>query len=291
MHDISDSTLGRSRVILGSVVVCLMTFFGTVAGAATNKEGTASGYQPPVAQGSRWGQIKQQLFGDTEINSGTGIISFDAPGRAFDSARVTVTMRALAPQTDQSYIEKLYLIVDNNPVPVAATFHFEPGSDWDTLDTELRINEYTDMRVVAQLSDGSLHMDNSFIKAIGGCSAPPSSYERSDIANLGTFGGGMNPFISSKVRAVARIRLTHPNASGMQFDQFTRTYIPAHFIHTMGASFNGRKLFTVDTNFSMSQDPVLGFNFRPSSDGVLEIYAVDSKDNRFEKSWQLQAAN
>lgn len=267
------------------LLTCLFVVYCVVSNSATNSTLDSANQE----SSDRWGVLRAQLFGERKIQSGTGIISFDAPARAFDSARVTITIKALSPQSESSYIEKLYLIVDNNPVPVAATFLFESGNDWDTVDTELRINEYTDMRVVAQLNDGSLHMDNSFIKAVGGCSAPPSSYDRSDAANMGTFGGGVNQLINPKVRAVARIRVTHPNASGMQFDQFTRTYIPAHFIHTMGASYNGKKLFTVDTNFSMSQDPVLGFNFKPSSDGELKIYAVDSKDNRYEKSWMLKA--
>jgi len=61
----------------------------------------------------------------------------------------------------------------------------EPNEGWDTIDTELRVNEYSNIRVVAERTDGSLHMDHSFIKAVGGCSAPPSSYERSDATLLG----------------------------------------------------------------------------------------------------------
>jgi len=105
------------------------------------------------------------------------------------------------------------------------------------------------------------------------------------------FRGGVDQFLDPKVPAIARIRLVHPNASGMQFDQFTRTYIPAHFIHTMGAELNGQPLFTLATNFSLSQDPVLGFNFVPEDDGELTIYAIDSEKRRFEKSWPVRSAS
>ena len=240
-----------------------------------------------TAPSDRWEALKTQLFAERSILPGDEVIEFDAPGRAFDSARVPVTIRALGKQTEQEFIRKLYLIVDKNPVPVAGTFTFEPNNGWDTIDTELRVNEYTDVRIVAEMNNGKLFMTSSFVKAAGGCSAPPSSYSRSDVTSLGSIKGGVDKFLNPKVPAVARIRLVHPNASGMQFDQSTRTYIPAHYIHTMVAEYNGKKLFTLETNFSLSQDPVLGFNFKPTEDGTLMIYAMDSKNQRFEKSWPI----
>lgn len=236
----------------------------------------------------RWEALRAQLFQDRSISEDGGVILLDSPPRAFDAARVPVTIKAVGAQSAERYIETLYLIVDKNPLPVAATFHFEPNKGWDSVDTELRVNEYTNIRAVAELSDGSLHMQANFIKAVGGCSAPPSSYERSDGNQLGSFRGGVDLLLNPRAPAVARFRLVHPNASGMQFDQFTRTYIPAYYVHTIGVEYNGEPLFTVDANFSLSQDPVLGFNFKPEEDGELMIYALDSKNKRFENAWSLQ---
>jgi len=238
----------------------------------------------------RWETVKSQLFDERDIIVNAGIIQIDAPARAFDAARVPITLRTLKPQTKSSYIAKLYIVVDQNPVPVAATFNFEPNKGWNTIDTELRVNEYSEIRVLAELNTGEVHMAHSFIKAVGGCSAPPSSYERSDKNNLGRFDGGIDRFINPEQPAVARFRLSHPNASGMQFDQFTRTYIPPHYIHTINAKFNGEALFSVDTNFSLSQDPVLGFNFKPDSDGELSIEAIDSENQTYSESWVLAGA-
>ncbi len=239
----------------------------------------------------RWSMLREQVFADRPILETAEVISLQAPGRAFDSARVPVTLRALSNQSVDSYIKKLYVIVDKNPVPVAATFTFEPNDGWQTIDTELRINEYTYMRVVAELNTGELHMDSSFVKAQGGCSAPPSSYERSNQSLLGGFEASITNLLDPKVPALARIRINHPNASGMQFDQMSRTYIPAHYIHTMGAEFNDKPIFHLETNFSLSQDPILGFNFEPTENGELKMYAVDSKQQRFERKWQITAKN
>lgn len=241
----------------------------------------------PLSEDERWETIRQQLFGEQEIVENKGVISLVVAGRAFDGARVPVTVRSLQDQSDDRHIQKLYLIVDNNPLPVAGTFEFDTARGWSTIDTELRVNEYSYMRAIAQMNDGSLYMSSSFVKAVGGCSAPPSSYERSDASLLGSFSGGVEQLFNPKVPATARIRLVHPNASGMQFDQFTRTYIPAHYIHTIHAVFNEETIFTLQTNFSMSQDPVLGFNFQPSESGKLTLSAIDSKNQKFEQTWDI----
>ena len=246
--------------------------------------------EPVPASDPRWDALRAQLFNKNEILETDGVISLDAPRRAFDSARVPVTMRSLAKQTPDSFIKKLYLIVDKNPVPVAATFIFEPNDGWQTINTELRVHEYSTMRVVAEMNDGRLHMQTHFIKAAGGCSAPPSSYDRSDKLRLGVIDADIANLLNPAVPALANIRVTHPNASGMQFDQMSRTYIPPHYIHTIVAEFNDKLLFTVETNFSLSQDPVLGFNFEPSENGILKIYALDSKEQRFEESWRITAS-
>lgn len=267
------------RGILGVICLTAALFTGGHVFAATSDSHNSSE--------DRWEMLRLQLFGEEPINENNSVILLDAPGRAFDGARVPITVHATVKDRADSYIQKMHLIVDNNPVPVAGTFEFDSSQSWDTIDTELRINEYSYLRVIAELSDGSLHMDSAFIKAVGGCSAPPSSYERSDATLLGKFSGGVEELLNPKVPAAARIRLTHPNASGMQFDQFTRTYIPAHYVHTMQAVFNDRPLFTLNTNFSLSQDPVLGFNFRPGEPGKLTMTAIDSKNQRFEQSWDI----
>ncbi|MEE8288107.1 MAG: thiosulfate oxidation carrier complex protein SoxZ, partial [Nitrosomonadaceae bacterium] len=89
------------------------------------------------------------------------------------------------------------------------------------------------------------------------------------------------------------IKISHPNNSGMQFDQISRNYIPAFFVQNITAEMNGRPLIDVETNFSLSENPVLRFNFTPSLNSAqsateMLVYAVDSKGNRYEKSLAVQ---
>ena len=80
----------------------------------------------------------------------------------------------------------------------------------------------------------------------------------------------------------------------MQFDQVSRNYIPAFFVQNITAELNGKTLIDVETNYSLSENPVLRFNFTPSSldpahsATEMLVYAVDSKGNRYEKSLAVQ---
>jgi len=51
-----------------------------------------------VLDGARWDALRKHLFEDREIKEGTGIVSLEAPSRAFDAARVSVTLRAIGAQ-------------------------------------------------------------------------------------------------------------------------------------------------------------------------------------------------
>ena len=44
----------------------------------------------------------------------------DAPSRAEDSAVVPISIRTRFPQSAERHVDKLYLIIDNNPSPVSA---------------------------------------------------------------------------------------------------------------------------------------------------------------------------
>lgn len=256
----------------------------------------------------RWNAIKPSIFGERTIRTDLEIIDLEAPHRAFNGSRVPLKLRALIPQNTEYFIKKIYLVIDKNPLPLAGTFQFEANNGWATIETEVRINEYTTVRAIAETSDNNLYMSQRFVKAVGGCSALPDSYDRSDANAFGNMDLVIGPtdVISndplSKLQGdlkselpggddttKAKFKLIHPNASGMQYDQFSRTYIPAHYIHTIVARFNDRDIFTLDTNFSLSQDPTVSFNFVPLEDGEVTIYAIDSKNQRFEQSWPIKA--
>ncbi len=134
---------------------------------------------------NRWFQIKTSLFGDGYIAGGEEIVALETPERAMDAAIVPITIRAKFPQTPERHIRNLYLIIDNNPSPVAAVFRFPGNHAWDSLSTRIRVNAYTDVRAVAELNDGQRYMVNNYVKASGGCSAPSLKDPVAAAAQLG----------------------------------------------------------------------------------------------------------
>ncbi len=244
------------------------------------------------ANSDRWTELKAVYFGDRDISVGDDIITMEAPSRAHDAATVPIVIKTVDPD---SRITKVHLIVDKNPLPLAGIFKFSgEASSWEWLETRIRITEYTYVRAIAELGDGSLHMTSRFIKAAGGCSAPAMADMEVAMRRAGKMQISLdtnNNDGSSAAEVV--IKISHPNNSGMQFDQISRNYIPAFFVQNITAEMNGRPLIDVETNFSLSENPVLRFNFTPSLNSAqsateMLVYAVDSKGNRYEKSLAVQ---
>ena len=244
------------------------------------------------ANNDRWTELKTAYFGDRDISVSEDIITMEAPARAHDAATVPIVITAVNPE---SQIKQVHLFVDKNPLPLAGIFKFSgEASSWEWLETRIRINEYTDVRAIAELGDGSLHMTSRFVKAAGGCSAPAMADLDAAMARAGKMQimlDASNNDDSPSAEAV--IKISHPNNSGMQFDQVSRNYIPAFFVQNITAELNGKTLINVETNFSLSENPVVRFNFTPGLDPAhsateMLVYAVDSKGNRYEKSLAVQ---
>src|SRR5262245_64144873 len=71
-----------------------------------------------------WPDIRDALFGDRTIAEDDGIITLEAPKRAYDAAIVPVTVHAGISQAADRYVRAVHLIIDKNPAPEAAVFHF-----------------------------------------------------------------------------------------------------------------------------------------------------------------------
>lgn len=253
--------------------------------------------QDAVADQERWELLKTSLFGDRDVVENESVISLEAPKRAHDAATVPIVVRAMDPGRQ---IKRVHLVVDKNPLPLAGIFQFsEEAGGWRSFETRIRINEYTHVRAIGELNDGSLHMTSRFVKAAGGCSAPAMADMELAMARAGKMkvlideinqedASAQSSAIST---AEAVIKISHPNNSGMQFDQVSRNYIPAFFVHTIGAELNGKALIDVETNFSLSENPVVRFSFSPEVDhSQITAFAIDSKGNRYEQSVEFDGA-
>ena len=83
-----------------------------------------------------------------------------------------VTVRATLPPGDTRRVKAFTIVIDENPAPVAATFNIGPSVVVSAISTRVRVNSYTNVHAVAELSDGKLYVVKTYVKASGGCSAP-----------------------------------------------------------------------------------------------------------------------
>lgn len=228
---------------------------------------------PPVGA---WETMRQNLYGDRDIGlTDERFMSLSAPGNTPDPAATSISVH-FGP-TAQGKIRRVRLIIDNNPSPLAATFDLDGGFPISEIDLRVRIDRFTSVRAIAESSDGTLEMRSAWVKASGGCSAPPSA------AAGGTLGEiRVRPSQDAKSLQVS---IRHPNNSGFQIDPQTGDPIPPHFVTRVRLSSGSQFRFEAETGISISENP----SFRIASDTPLpepvSIDVVDSKEAHFVATW------
>lgn len=237
-----------------------------------------------------WPDLREALFADRAIAEEDGVIALEAPYRAYDAAIVPITMQAGIAQSADRYIKTLTLVIDENPAPVAAVFHLSPKAGDATVSTRVRVDAYTNVRVIAELNDGSLHMATKFVKASGGCSAPALKDQEKSLARLGKMKLKQAGEAAPGAPRRAQLLISHPNYSGLQMDQLTRHYIPAHFVQDIEVTYGGETIMTVEGAISLSEDPSIHFNYLPTAEsgGEMSVRVRDSDDMTFTESWPVE---
>jgi sulfur-oxidizing protein SoxY len=236
-----------------------------------------------------WQRVRVDLFAGQPIAS-DDVIALDTPKRAEDAAIVPLAIRARSPQSEKSYIEKLWLIVDNNPSPIAAVFRFTPESGRADIETRIRVEQYTYVRAIALTNDGKLHMATNYVKASGGCSAPATKDAAAARAALGKMRLRVDDPLNSGRPALAQLMISHPNDSGLAMDQLTRTYAPPHFVRSVEVRYGGRLIMNADVDFSISENPNFRFYFTPGGGEDLDAKVIDNQDLEFTATLRLDPA-
>jgi sulfur-oxidizing protein SoxY len=229
-----------------------------------------------------WQKARMSLFRDRAIDMNSPLIRLEAPVRAEDAAVVPIAVRTSMPQTAQRYISKIHLFIDQNPSPYIGTFEFTPDSGIAGIETRVRIEEYSYVRAVAELNDGTLVGAVRFVKASGGCSAPAGKDAIAARANAGKIKWRIDALLKPGEPAAVQLMVSHPNSSGLVMDQLTRMYETPMFVRTVQVSYGGKPIMTADVNFSISENPNFRFYFVPQGAGELEAEIQDSNSTVFQ---------
>lgn len=239
-----------------------------------------------------WQQLRSAMFQARTIDTAAdAIISLEAPERAQDAAIVPISIRTHVEQRPERFIERVYLMIDNNPSPVGAVFHFTPASGRADIETRVRVDAYTHVRAIAEMNTGELYMTTRFVKASGGCSAPPGKDMTAAMANLGKMRFRVEGEVEPGKPALAQLMISHPNNSGMVMDQLTRMYTPAHFVRRIQVSYAGQPVLRADVDFSISENPNFRFYFVPTGEGELKAEVIDTNELRFETAVEVGAGS
>ncbi len=240
-----------------------------------------------TARAQRWQELRHAIFGNRPVQDGHDVLALQTPYRADDAALVPVAMVLKRPMA----VKGLYLVIDNNPSPLAAHFSFGPDADPHMISLRVRVNDYTDVHAVAETQDGTLYSVAEFVKAAGGCSAPTGQSEAEALRGIGEMKlrvlGGYAPGKRLDVKLLIR----HPDFNGMQMDQLTRLVTPARFIDSAEVTYNGTLVFGLQTGISLSSNPAITFGFVPKATGQLKVVARDSDHTVFTHDFDIPGSS
>ncbi len=263
-------------------IACLAAFSAALAFAPAQSTRAAEPADP-------WPDLVRDIFNGRQIADGAAVISIDMPPRAEDAALVPVTLRTTLAPADARMVKKITLVIDQNPAPVAATFEVAAGVTM--ISTRVRVDSYTNVHAVAELSDGQLYVATTFVKASGGCSAPAIKNLDQANSDLGQMRFRQFPRSSNGPSGgprEAQIMIRHPNNSGLQRDQLTLLYIPAFFIRELRIRQGADLVLTMEGGISISEDPNIRFSYVPNGAATIEVEAVDTNGHAFKGDWPVQ---
>jgi sulfur-oxidizing protein SoxY len=238
-----------------------------------------------------WPGLTQDIFNNRAMNDGAGLIAIEMPVRAEDAAIVPVTLRTTLSPGDTRRVVAITLVIDQNPAPMAA--RFELGPSVSEISTRVRVNNYTDVHAVAELSDGQLYVTKTYVKASGGCSAPAAKNAEEAKGRLGQMRfrqfarAGEGPVSGARE---AQIMIGHPNNSGLQMDQLTQLYIPAFFVNELRVWQDDTLVLAMEGGISISEDPNIRFTYVPNGAKRFRVEAKDTAGHIFQNEWKVEGS-
>ena len=262
-------------------IASLLAFGAQQAPAATSEA-----YDP-------WPGLVQDIFNNRTMNDGNDVIAIEMPYRAEDAAIVPVTLRTKLSSNDRRRVVSITLVIDQNPAPMAAKFELSPDARVSEISTRVRVNNYSDVHAVAELSDGKLYVTKTYVKASGGCSAPAAKNAEEANSRLGQMRyrqfakSGEGPTSGARE---AQIMIGHPNNSGLQMDQVTQLYIPAFFVNELHLWQDGSPVLTMEGGISISEDPNIRFTYVSNGAKRFRAEARDTEGHVFQREWNVDAS-
>jgi sulfur-oxidizing protein SoxY len=262
-------------------LLCVASLLVAASGARIAVAASPEAYDP-------WPGLVQDIFNNRQMNDGGDVIGIEMPYRAEDAAIVPVTLRTRLSPTDERHVVSITLVIDQNPAPMAAKFELGKDAKVSEISTRVRVNNYTDVHAVAELSDGKLYVVKTYVKASGGCSAPAAKNPDEAQNRIGQM--RYRQFARTEQGPTsgareAQIMVGHPNNSGLQMDQVTQLYIPAFFINELHLWQDDSPVLSMEGGISISEDPNIRFTYVSNGAKHFRAEAKDTQGHVFQHEW------
>lgn len=235
-----------------------------------------------------WPVVKEAFFAKRDILE-VEFMKIEAPRRAESGAQVPVTFSYDKAAANGVDIKKIYVLVDANPIQLAATYHLTEMLGNFQLATRIRMETDSYVRLVGESADGKLYMAKREIRAAGGCGGTVENDESAVRAAAGKIKLNVEAPVAFGSPASTTFNIRHVMRTGLQRDLVSQGYVPAFYINKTAFTYNGKPVMTVDVGVGTSEDPYFKFNFIPDAPGKLEVQATDNEGKIFTHAIEVKS--
>lgn len=234
-----------------------------------------------------WPALQESFFAGKTITPAP-FIKLEGPRRAESGAQVPITLTIDKKPGEPDAIKKVYVIVDANPIPLAAIYHFTELSGKPQLSTRIRMETDSYIHAIGETEDGRLFMTDIVIRAAGGCGGLVDGDDTAIRAAAGKIKMNVEPAPHAGEPAVASFHIKHPMFTGLQRDLASGGYKPAFYIQKVAFTHNNKPVMHADFAVGVSEDPYLRFNYLPDGPGKLEVKADDNEGKSFSQTTDVK---
>lgn len=235
-----------------------------------------------------WPLIKEAFFSQRTINH-TDLMQMTAPLGAENAGQVPITLKVQNQANDS--IKRIYILIDANPVPLAATYQFPHFFNQLTLATRVRLDNDSTIRAIAETQSGALLMTSVRVNAGGGCAGTVSEDEAIVRASAGAIKFQLNPPYKLHEIASATLQIKHPMYTGLQTDATTKQAKPAFFVKNSDIQFDGVSVMQILFGVGTAENPYVKFEFDLPIDLLkepvkkIEIFSQDNEGKAITKEF------
>ena len=146
--------------------------FGAVGAGARARVAAAQGHLADLAPEEPIAATLRRLFADRPIKDGTALIGIEMPLIAEDGGSVPIAVEVKSPMTPESHVKAIYILAEKNPRPLNVKVSLTPAAGQAFVATNLRLADSGPVRVVAEMSDGTVLMAAREVRVtVAGCAA------------------------------------------------------------------------------------------------------------------------